>query len=181
MLEDLHMKNKKVVGIFGSEREALEVIKCLKSMGYRDTEVSVIAKNSHRLDEIIEKTNVDMTDINIENGASLVSISGQEVREVLFLKYEFFTLPGTEPFAASGPVAAAFNEFASHADTDDEANATLEDMATAIENLGINKEDAQLYSSYIDRGNLIITVDENAQLKASEISQCYIKYNTLVQ
>lgn len=167
------MKSQKLAGIFANESEAIEVIERLKLMGYLDSQISAITKNSDRLREFGDDTAVDVTNLNIQtdDASDAVIPSGGSTRG-LMVNYGLFAIPGAEPFAARGPIAAKFTGTA--------ATEALEEVAKSLMRLGIAKEDANVYKSYLDRGDVLIMVESETELQKNQVLKYYKDHNSLI-
>lgn len=176
------MKNQELVGIFSNEREAVEVIKGLKAMGYLDDEISVIAKSSCRLNGI-EEIDVELTSVKIDHEkladtldspipVAPAGIQGNSEDALVGLGYGLLAIPGAESFSAKGPVAGTFGATG--------VNDPLDRIARALVDIGINKKDADKYKSYIDRCDVIVAVEERSELEKNQVLKYYKDNNSLV-
>lgn len=108
------MANQKVVGIFSTQEEAIRAIERLKSSGYNDDEISVLAKHHEDVDRLKDATHVDVDTHDAKDGAVGGALAG----------------------GALGGVVGA------------------------LVDLGLSKEEAEDYRQYIERGDILVMVDE---------------------
>ncbi len=170
------MKNKKIVGIFSSETEAISVIKNLKEVGYADNEISVVAKDSDKLDRID-----DVTDVDVNNTASDTSkaLGGAAIGGVLggvgalLLELGVVAIPGVGPFLAAGPIVATIAGLV--------AGGAVGGIVGALVESGIDEDDAKEYETYIERGDILVAVDEKADLDRDHVIRNYTDNNSVIR
>lgn len=169
------MHNKKLVGIFESENEAIKVIKNLKAAGYEDNEISVMAKHSERIDKIEEVTNVDTKatdDVSkAAGGAAIGGILGGI--GALLLELGVVAIPGVGPFLAAGPIAVTLAGLI--------AGGAVGGIAGALIDSGIKEEDAKEYETYLNRGDILVAVDIKENVQRDHILGNYYDNNSIIR
>lgn len=149
------MANQKVVGIFSSQQEAVKAIERLKRDGYTDEEISVLAKDSEDVERVKEATNVDIDTKDAAGGAAGGAVAGGALGGIAAVLIELgvIAIPGVGPFLAAGPVAAAL--------TGALAGGAVGGIVGALVDMGLSKEEAEEYEGYVDRGDILVMVDEH--------------------
>ena len=169
------MDNKKLVGIFQNENEAIRVIENLKAAGYHDNEISVIAKHSEKTDRIEEATHVDTqaTDdaSKAAGGAAIGGLLGGI--GALLLELGVIAIPGVGPFLAAGPIAATLTGLI--------AGGAIGGLAGVLVEAGIDKEDAKEYETYLDRGDILVAVTLKDNLVRENILDNYYENNSVIR
>lgn len=169
------MKNKKLVGIFQDENEAIKVIENLKAVGYKDNEISIIAKHKEDLEKIEEATHVDMnaTDDNSKamGGAAIGGALGGI--GALLLELGVFAIPGVGPFLAAGPIAVTLTGLI--------AGGAIGGIAGALVEAGIDEEDAEEYETYLNRGDVLVAVDKRDDLDRDRVLNSYYDNNSVIR
>lgn len=169
------MENKKLVGIFHNEDEAIKAIKNLKSVGYRDDEISVIAKNrDDSLDRIEEATNADTTDTEDNKAAGGAAIGGVVGGiGALLAELGVFAIPGVGPLLAAGPIAATLGGLV--------AGGAVGGIVGALVELGIDEEAAKEYETYLNRGDILVAVDDRDDFDRNKVLMSYYDNNSVIR
>ena len=148
------MDNKRVVGIFATEEEAIRAIERLKSSGYTKDDISVIAKQRESLDRIAMRTDTDVDDANMDKTVG-GAVTGGVIGGVgaLLVELGVLAIPGVGPFLAAGPIAATLAGLV--------AGGAVGGMIGALVDLGLSEEDAKEYETYLNRGDILILVEDH--------------------
>lgn len=170
------MENKKLVGIFQNENEAIKAIENLKAVGYRDDEISVIAKNRDEgLDRIEDATNANTTDTDAGSKAMGGAAIGGALGGIgaLLLELGVFAIPGVGPFLAAGPIAATIGGLI--------AGGAVGGIVGALVDLGIDEEAAKEYKTYLDRGDILVAVDDRDDFDRNRVLMSYYDNNSVIR
>lgn len=144
---------KKIVGVFKTEEAAINAIEKLKADGFMDSEISVLAKQKDESRKI-----ADLTDANIENSLARGGASGAAAGGILggigavLLELSVLAIPGVGPFLAAGPIAVSLGSIA--------AGSAIGGTVGALIEFGFNKQEAHEYITFLDRGDILVLVDE---------------------
>lgn len=167
------MKNQKLVGIFQDEDQAIKAIKNLKVIGYKDDEISVIAKNREDLDKIDKATDLDVRADNdkVIGGAAIGGVLGGV--GALLLELGVFAIPGVGPLLAAGPIAVTLAGLV--------AGGAVGGIAGALVDAGIDEDDAQEYETYLARGDILVAVDKRDDLDRGKVLNSYHENNSVIR
>lgn len=148
------MANQKVVGIFSTQEEAIKAIERLKSSGYNDDEISVLAKHHEDVDRLKDATHVDVDTHDAKDGAVGGALTGGALGGIgaLLVELGVIAIPGVGPFLAAGPIAATIAGAL--------AGGAVGGVVGALVDLGLSKEEAEEYKEYIERGDILVMVDD---------------------
>ena len=148
------MTTKKIVGIFSTETEAIKAIERLKRDGYADSDISVVAKDLAGLHDLKEHTHVDVDASETADGAIGGAMTGGAIGGIgaLLVELGLIAIPGVGPFLAAGPIAAAIAGAL--------VGGAVGGILGALVDLGLSEEEAKGYEDYINRGDILVMVDE---------------------
>ncbi len=144
--------DKKIVGVFQTEAAAINAIEKLKTLGYDDNDISVLAKQRDKLDRI-----ADLTDTTVDGDAADGVVGGAVAGGVLggigalLLELGVFAIPGIGPFLAAGPIAVTVAGIV--------AGGALGGIVGALVDMGVDEVDAKEYETYLNRGDILVLVD----------------------
>lgn len=146
--------NKKIVGVFKSREEAKKSIERLKRDGYLDSEISVIAKYHEDIEILKGMENVDINATEINENAVEGALTGGAIGGVgaLLLELTAITIPGVGPFLAAGPLAATLLGAL--------AGGAVGGVVGSLVDLGVPEKEAKGYEDYINKGYIVVLVDE---------------------
>lgn len=149
------MADQKVVGIFSTQQEAIKAIERLKRDGYADDEISVLAKDADDVQRIKDVTNTEVETTDASEGAVGGAVAGGAIGGIgaLLVSLGVIAIPGVGPFLAAGPIAAAI--------TGAVAGGAVGGIVGALVDMGLSKEEAEGYNEYIERGDILVMVDEH--------------------
>jgi len=153
------MEKTVVGGVFKTSEEALNAIERLREIGFDSNDISVMAKDKDKVEEIDENTDADVIDesskrgknagkglgIGAGTGGVLGGITG------LIAEVGLLTIPGIGVLAAAGPLATTLSGLA--------IGATGGGLVGALTGAGIPKENAKEYEKYVKDGNILLLVD----------------------
>ena len=145
--------DKKIVGVFQTETAAIQAIERLKDIGYADSEISVLARQKEKLDRIEDITHTHVEG-DLADDAAKGAVAGGVLGGIgaLLLELGVFAIPGVGPFLAAGPIAVTLAGIV--------AGGAVGGVVGALVDLGFNKKDAVEYETYLDRGDIIVLVDD---------------------
>lgn len=139
---------KKIVGVFHTEQEAIQAIEGLKRQGYKTEEISVIAKDRDDIAGVTDETGSAAAEgavTGATTGGVLGGVTG------LLLGIGALAIPGIGPIIAAGPIAATLTGAAVGAGTG------------GLIGMGIPEEEAARYTDYVRDGNILVLVNSNSE------------------
>lgn len=153
------MEKTMVGGVFRNSSEAVAAIERLKESGFNTEHISVLAKNDDEINQIEERTDVDVLDDssgrgkNAGKGAGIGAGTGGVLGGIVGLIAEvgLLTIPGIGVLAAAGPLATTLSGAA--------IGATGGGIVGALTGAGIPEEDAKEYERYVKDGNILLMVE----------------------
>ena len=154
------MNQKKVVGVFHSQEEAISAIEGLKRQGYTSYEISVLAKDDEKVEVVSDETGTKAPE-GFAGGMTAGGILGGTAG--LLASAGLITIPGIGPILAAGPIAATLTGVA--------VGASAGGLLGGLIGLGIPEEEAKLYDTYIREGRILVLVDSN-------VDRDYFAYET---
>ena len=168
------MVNKKLIGVFKTETDAIKVIESLRANGYSDKEISVMAKHH---DEVRNVENVTDTKIKTEDTArntttgavtgGIIGAAGALLAEIGVL-----AIPGVGPFLAAGPIAATLGGII--------AGGAVGGLAGALVDLGVDEAELDEFKGYLDQGYIIVAVDERDDYRRDLVYTHYRDNNSVI-
>lgn len=153
---------KRAVGVFKSRRDAENALSALRDSGFTMDQISVLAKDADRNEEI---AGIDVQDRNqmkessgneASEGAGIGAVTGTALGGLggLLVGLEALIIPGVGPFIAAGTVTTTL------------AGAGLGAAAGAIvgalTGLGIPEEDAKAYDKRVSQGDYLVLIEGTA-------------------
>ncbi|SEG52289.1 general stress protein [Paenibacillus sp. UNC499MF] len=141
---------RKARGVFHSSGDALRAIEALKEHGYRDEDISVLAKHREEFGPYTERQEIPgKEDTKAEKGA----IGGAAIGSAagLIAGIGLMAVPGIGPILAAGPLAAALSGAA--------IGAGAGGVTGALVGAGIPEEEIENYHNRVERGDILIVVD----------------------
>jgi uncharacterized membrane protein len=141
---------KKIVGVFHSENEAINAIEGLKRQGYRAEDISVIAKDRDDVEAVTDSTGSKAPE-GIATGATAGGILGGVTG--LLVGIGALAIPGVGPIIAAGPIAATLTGAAVGAGTGG--------LVGGLIGLGIPEDEANQYNNYVKEGKILVLVDSH--------------------
>lgn len=152
-------KDKVLIGIFENENEATNVIKRLRKTGYREDEITVVAKDKDQLEHIDDTTDVDTKSQSggemVGTGAAVGGTLGGIAAALPFLG--LFVIPGIGPLLAAGPIAVILGGVI--------AGGVAGGLVGGLVQMGVREEDAKEYEQYIEQGKILILVENRENLR----------------
>lgn len=143
---------KKIVGVFENEREASRAIQHLQDQGFTSDDISVVAKDRNDLRAIDEETGTKAPE-GLAAGAATGGVLGGVTG--LLAGVGALAIPGIGPILAAGPLAATLAGLA--------VGAGAGGLVGGLVGLGIPENEAEEYQEYLNRGNILVLVDEDSR------------------
>jgi uncharacterized membrane protein len=145
-------KNKKIVGVFKTEQEAIQAIERLKQQGYSSDDISVVSKDKEGLSHVSDETGTKAPD-GLVTGAATGGVLGGATG--LLLGIGALAIPGIGPIIAAGPIVATLTGAA--------VGAGVGGIAGGLIGLGIPEDEANEYNDYVNQGDILVMVDSDAE------------------
>ena len=141
------MVQRRVIGSYDTEAEAIAVIEDLKRQGYSSDDISVMSKHTENAEIIADETGTHAAD-----GAATGAATGGLLGGVggVLAGVGALAIPGIGPIIAAGPIVAGITGAA--------AGAGVGGLAGALIGMGIPEEEATRYNTYFNEGKIIILV-----------------------
>lgn len=164
-------KDKVLVGIFENENEAINVIRRLRETGYREDEITVVAKDKDQMEHIDDTTDVDTKSQSgnemIGAGAAVGGTIGGIAAALPFLG--LLVIPGIGPLLAAGPIAGILGGVI--------AGGVAGGLVGGLVQLGVREEDAKEYEQHIEQGKILVLVENRENLR-DDVHTTYRQYNS---
>ncbi|WP_240419901.1 general stress protein [Paenibacillus periandrae] len=142
---------KKIVGVFKTEHEAVKAIESLKRQGYTSDDISIIARNKDDIAAVTDQTGTKAPE-GLATGAATGGLLGGAAG--LLAGLGLLAIPGIGPILAAGPIAATLTGAA--------VGAGAGGLVGGLIGLGIPEDEARQYNNYVDEGNILVLVDSDA-------------------
>lgn len=166
-------QDKALIGIFENENEAINVIKRLKEIGYREDDITVVAKDKEKMDRIDDQTDVNTKTQGdggkVGAGAAIGGTIGGLAAALPALG--LLAIPGIGPILAAGPIAVILGGAV--------AGGVAGGLVGALAEMGVNEEEAKKYEHQLEQGKIIILV-ENKDDTRDEVYNTYRENNSFV-
>ncbi|WP_151733941.1 general stress protein [Paenibacillus tengchongensis] len=145
----------KIVGVFASEQEATRAIEELQSRGVPTDEISVITRDRDDMRNISEDTGT-LAPEGVATGAATGGVVGGVAG--LLAGIGALAIPGIGPILAAGPIVATLTGAA--------IGAGAGGLVGGLIGLGIPEDEAREYESFVDRGDILVLVEESGNGRA---------------
>jgi uncharacterized protein (TIGR02271 family) len=142
------------VGVFDSREAAERAVSDLKAAGYRDDQISLVAKDATGGTVRSDGSGNDMAS-NAASGAATGAAVGAGAAGLVSLGISFGVIPVIGPILAMGPLAAALLSAA--------GGAAAAGLAGALIGAGLTDEDARFYEGEVHAGRYLVTVTGEAR------------------
>lgn len=152
--------DKVLVGIFESVQEANNVIIRLKEIGYREDDITVLARDKDKMDRLEGDTD------NMGTGAAIGGTIGGIAAALPALG--LLAIPGIGPILAAGPLAVILGGIV--------AGGVAGGLIGAFTKMGIDEVDARNYEHQLNEGKIIVLV-ENRENMRDEVFNTYRQNN----
>jgi hypothetical protein len=135
--------------VFSTRAAADQAITELKSAGYHDDQIGLVAKDSSG--KTVKRDGSGTKETNAGEGAAIGAAAGAGVAGLVSLGVSFGVIPVIGPILAVGPLAAALISAA--------GGAAAAGVAGALIGWGIPEEDAKYYEGQVQSGKYLVTVE----------------------
>jgi uncharacterized protein (TIGR02271 family) len=148
---------KRAVGIFSSRQEAEDALLELKDAGFPMAQVSVVAKDADRNDQLAGADMSDQVGNKADTGAATGAVTGGVLGGVtgLLIGLGALAIPGIGPVMLAGATATAIATTLSGG----AIGAAAGGLVGAIVGLGIPEEQARVYDQRITHGHYLVILD----------------------
>jgi len=136
------------VGVFESRAAAAEAVRALRSAGFEDSRLGVVARNDHQGDHTGLKD--DPTGTRWEEGTGIGAAAGAATGLGLGLAVAAGLIPAVGPVIAGGALMAVIASAG--------AGATVGTVVGGLIGLGIPEEEATYYEGEFRTGRTLVTV-----------------------
>lgn len=146
---------KKLFGVYRTESEAQRAVDELRSLGYREDEISVFSKHNEDVENITGAEAMEAD--NLKTGAATGAAAGAAIGTVgaaLAAAGALF-IPGIGPILAAGPIATLLTG----AVAGGAIGGAVGTLAGALANLGVDEDDAQYIDERFNQGDIVVHVD----------------------
>jgi uncharacterized membrane protein len=150
-LKEGYPMEKKIVGVFHTEQEAIRAIEDLKQQGYRSDDISVVAKNRDHVENVGDETGTKAAE-GLATGAATGGVLGGVTG--LLAGIGALAIPGIGPFIAAGPIVATLTGAA--------VGAGAGGLVGGLVGMGMTEDEARQYDTYVNEGNILVLVDADA-------------------
>lgn len=154
------MSQKKVVGSFNTEQEAISAIEDLKRQGHSSEDISVLSKDKQETETVAGETNA-----NFVEGAATGATAGGALGGLggVLAGMGALAIPGIGPLVAAGPIAAGLMGAA--------AGAGAGGLAGALIGMGIPDDEAEEYGRHVDEGRILVLLEERGRSIGDQIGR----------
>ncbi|SFC75754.1 Heat induced stress protein YflT [Bacillus sp. OV322] len=144
---------KKIIGAYENEEQAIAAIEKLKNSGYTEDEISVVAKDMKKLDELepeAEKVSAKGKDGMMTGVAAggAIGLTG------FFVGMDTFLMTGIGPLLAAGPIFATLGGAAAGLASKSGG------LADTLQDMGVAEKEAKAYEDDVKNGKILIITDE---------------------
>lgn len=141
---------KKIVGVYETEQDAINVIERLINQGYHKEEISVIGRNKTDVSNVTDETGTAAEDTAATGAMTGGAIGGATG---LLAGIGALAIPGIGPIVAAGPIAATLMGALT--------GAGVGGLTGALIGLGIPDEDAKYYGNSLKEGKILVLVNND--------------------
>ena len=150
------------VGVFNTRAKADKAVNELKSLGYTDDQIGVVAKH-----EISSGLHDDPTGTRWEEGTGIGAAAGAATGTGLGLAVAAGLLSPVGPLIAGGALVALIASAG--------AGATVGTLVGGLIGLGVPEDDAEYYEGEVDAGRYVVTVDAGA--RSTEVQSMFRRHD----
>jgi len=143
-------QEKKIVGVYDTEQEAVAAIEDLIQKGYDKSEISVIGKNHKDITHVTDETGTA-----VEDTAATGALTGGAVGGAagLLAGIGALAIPGIGPIIAAGPIAATLMGALT--------GAGVGGLTGALIGMGIPDDEAKYYDESVKEGKILVLVNKH--------------------
>ncbi len=154
------------VGVFSSRAQAQQAINELKSLGYTDDQIGLVAKHEDGSVSTASGLQDDPTGTRWEEGTGIGAAAGAATGTGLGLAVAAGLLTPVGPLIAGGALIALLASAG--------AGATVGTLVGGLVGLGVPEDDATYYEGEVHAGRYVVTVD--AGTRAAEVKSLFNRY-----
>lgn len=139
---------KKIVGVFSSEDEAIRAIEELQARGVPTEAISVLSKDKRDIENVSGETGTKAPEgvaTGLATGGVLGGVTG------LLAGVGALAIPGIGPILAAGPIAASLAGAV--------VGAGAGGLVGGLIGLGIPEEEAKEYETHVNEGHILVLVE----------------------
>ncbi|WP_349408291.1 general stress protein [Pseudalkalibacillus sp. SCS-8] len=171
------MHKKIVGGVFSRVEDTERAIRELREHGFGADEISVFAKDKHKVNVIEDETDINTTSHkggrgkNAGKGAGLGAVSGGALGGIagLVTGLGLLAIPGIGQLAAAGPLAAALSGAG--------IGAGGGGIVGAFVGAGMPEKEAKQYEQYLKDGKTIVAVEADEE-REEKVYQTFLSNKT---
>lgn len=141
---------KRIIGVYETEKQAQTAVEDLQRKGYTLEQISVVAKNIEGLEPNEDQVKFKETE-GMMAGATAGGIIGLAG---FFVGMSALALPGIGPIIAAGPLLLTLGGAVSG------AVAKAGDLTGALQEIGLDEEEARRYEEDVKEGKILIVAAE---------------------
>ncbi|GGF92511.1 general stress protein [Paenibacillus abyssi] len=146
---------KKIIGVFHTEQEAVDAIEGLKRQGYNTEDISVIAKDKEDVSYVEDATGTKAPQ-GLATGATAGGVLGGMTG--LLASVGALAIPAIGPILAAGPIVATLTGVA--------VGAGAGGLVGGLIGVGIPEDEAKRYGDYVNEGRILVMVDPKLEGRA---------------
>ena len=154
------------VGVFKTRAQAQQAVSELKTLGYTDEQIGLVAKDESTGETTRTGLADDPTGTRWEEGTGIGAAAGAATGTGLGLAVAAGLLTPVGPLIAGGALIALIASAG--------AGATVGTLVGGLVGLGVPEDDATYYDSEVQSGRYVVTV--NAGAKAGEVKTMFRRY-----
>ena len=156
------------VGVFSTRAQAQQAVAELKTLGYTDDQIGLVAKNQDGVSETTDGSGIagDPTGSRWEEGTGIGAAAGAATGTGLGLAVAAGLLTPVGPLIAGGALIALIASAG--------AGATVGTLVGGLVGLGVPEDDANYYEGEVHSGRYVVTVD--AGNRSAEVKSMFNRY-----
>ena len=155
------------VGVFTTRAQAQQAVNELKSLGYTDEQIGMVAKDEATGEVTRSGLEDDPTGTRWEEGTGIGAVAGAATGTGLGLAVATGLLTPVGPLIAGGALIALIASAG--------AGATVGTLVGGLVGLGVPEDDATYYEGEVHNGRYVVTVDAGG--RASEVKSMFRRYD----
>lgn len=147
----------RAVGVFPNREAASSALNKLRDSGFSMQQVSVVAKDTERVDQVSNRDISDPVAVQAEGGAATGAVAGTTLGSLggLLVGLSTLSIPGVGPVITAGTVGTLLATTLAGSGI----GAVTGGVAGAFAGLGIPNERANIYGERVSRGEYVVMVE----------------------
>ncbi len=154
------------VGVFSTRAQAQQAVNELKSLGYTDDQIGLVAKHEGESTGTASGLQDDPTGTRWEEGTGIGAAAGAATGTGLGLAVAAGLLTPVGPLIAGGALIALLASAG--------AGATVGTLVGGLVGLGVPEDDANYYEGEVHAGRYVVTVDAGS--RSAEVKSMFNRY-----